>query len=548
MSNDLTPASCLLRTLDPSEVFTVDDTGEEARELAGAARRFVAKEVDPVVARIEAREPGLLESLVKKAGALGLMGLEVPAEHGGLGADQRAATHVAESMAGCASFSGTVGLHAGIGIWPLVLFGSPEQRARHLPRMASGETMSSYCLTEPGSGSDAMSLTSSARPAPDGNGYILNGAKQFISNGALSGIFTVFARLPEAGVTAFLVEKGPGVTPGAEEHKLGLRGASTTSLALSDARGEMLGEPGKGHRIAFSCLNLGRLRIGAWCLGTSKRALALAREYAASRVQFGAPIASFGLIRQKLARMAVGVYALESMVYHTASRVDARSAAAAGESQDVHRVLSDSAVEASAAKIYGSEVEAFVVDEAVQIHGGYGFIEDYAVARMYRDARGNRLYEGTSEINRLLLSGSVLKSAALGKMPIPEPETEFDGLPHRLLIEHRAAFWELAVAALETHGAALEKEQELLGALSDAIIGIYALDTSLARARRSGVPREMSMVTLLALQLRDEFAPAARRILARLDRREPGGVLARILAGGAIPEVDPIGLAREVAS
>ena len=551
MTEGLRGGAFLTGSPAPGTQATPEQLGPEARELARQVATFLHREVKPLTARLEEREPGLMDRVVRAAGEAGLMGVEVPAAYGGLGADHRTVTLIAEAFAQYASFVATVGLHSGIGVWPVRFFGSCAQRERWLPRFATGETMSAYCLTEPGSGSDALSLTTKATAA--GSGYRLTGGKQFISNGAISGVFTVFARLPE-GVTAFLVERGPGVTPGAEEKKLGLKGASTTSLALDDAPGELLGEVGRGHRVAFNCLNLGRLRLGSGCLGFAKQALETATRYAAGRKQFGKTLDSFGLIQHKLGEMAARIFALESLVYRTAGSYDEALAGidleAAGAADAVSKALAELSVEASAAKVLGSEVQAFAVDECVQIHGGYGFIEEYAAARLYRDARGSRLYEGTSEINRMLLAGTVLKRIATGQVAAPVsdavPASAHDllGDAHRVLAANRRDVWALARAVLARFGAGVEQEQEVLALLADDLMDLLALDAAVARAETlaaSSDERSWSapaLVTLQAVRAREALVTRSRMLSPRVGNA---------LADPAVLAADPIELTRTAA-
>lgn len=543
MTERLRGGSFLTGATAPASQATPEQLGTEARDLAGQVASFLHREVKPHAARLEEREPGLMDRLVRAAGDAGLMGVEVPTEYGGIGADHRTVTLIAEAFAQYASFVATVGLHSGIGVWPVRFFGTAAQKEKWLPRFASGETMSAYCLTEPGSGSDALSLTTKA--VPSGGRYSLAGTKQFISNGAISGAFTVFARLPE-GVTAFLVEKGPGVTPGAEEKKLGLKGASTTSLALDGAAGELLGEIGKGHRVAFNCLNLGRLRLGSGCLGFAKQALEESARYAADRKQFGKSLDSFGLIQAKLGEMAARIFALESLVYRTAGCYDG-----ADTTRDVSKALAEFAVEASAAKVLGSEVQAYCVDECVQIHGGYGFIEEYPAARLYRDARGSRLYEGTSEINRMLLAGTILKRIATGELQegahdVPAWATDLLTDAHRTLAANRRDTWALCRAVLAKFGAAVEQEQEVLGLLADCLIDVLALDSAVARAESLTAAGEAAawsapaLVTSAAVRARESLIARARCLTPRLG--------ASPVADEPAPSADAIELARTAAA
>ncbi|MDI3297998.1 MAG: acyl-CoA dehydrogenase family protein [Bacillota bacterium] len=492
----------LLGPVEPAETLAPEELRPEQRALAEAAAEFVEREVLPRMEALEAHDRALLVELMRRAGEQGLLGLEIPEAYGGLGLDRTSATLVGEALAPSGGFAVTHGAHVGIGSLPLVFFGNEEQKRRYLPRLATGEWIAAYALTEPGHGSDALHARTTARLSGDGRSYVLDGEKQWITNAGIADLFTVFAQLEGAGFTAFLVERGfPGVSTGPEYEKMGLRGSSTRPLILQGARvpaENLLGEPGKGHRVALGVLDIGRLNLGAGALGSSKRLVQIAARYALEREQFGRPIARFGLVREKLAEMEARTWALEAMVYRTSGLIDAQLRR--DEATDPARATAEYALECAAVKVYGSEVLDYVVDEAVQIHGGYGYMREYEVERAYRDARINRIFEGTNEINRLTIPDTLLRRALQGRLPLLQV---LQGLQKELASLRRPAFFDrpleeeawrvealkkvaLMVAGLgvERFGQALEEEQELLGAFADMVIETYAAESALLRARK----------------------------------------------------------------
>ena len=413
--------------LSPSEAgFTPEDLSEEQRQTFQTATRFVEQEVLPVAAEYETKPPGLARKLLSQCGELGLLAVLVPERYDGLEMDLTSQLLVAEAMGRYASFSVAYGAHAGIGTLPLVYFGNEEQKARYLPRLITGEWMAAYCLSEPQAGSDALAARTRAELSADGAYYTLSGQKMWISNGGWADLFTVFAKVDGEKFTAFLVERTyEGVRPGAEERKMGIHGSSTTALYLDNVRvpvENVLGEVGRGHVIAFNILNLGRLKLGASCVGGAKQALADSIAYAKQREAFGQPIANFGAIRYKLAEMAVKIFLTESVVYRTGGMIDARlggvSWADDGAAASMLAGIEEYAAECAIAKVIGTEALDYIVDEAVQIHGGYGYHQDYPVERAYRDSRINRIFEGANEINRLLTISMLLKRAAQGRLPL----------------------------------------------------------------------------------------------------------------------------------
>jgi len=507
-----------------SEVFTPEDFSEEQRQLADTIEHFLAREVLPNTERIENHDFVLVASLLKRAGELGLLMIDVPEEYGGLELDKATSALVAEKTSAYAGFACSFNVTTGIGMLPLVYYGTREQKDRYLGRMATGDLIPAYCLTEPDSGSDALGAKTSAVLSPDGREYVLNGTKQFISNGGIAGLYTVFAKVDREHFTAFLVERSfPGVTAGAEEKKLGGRGSSTTPVILEDARvpvGNVLGEVGKGHKIAFNILNIGRFKLGAGVTGAAKAAFAEGAKYANARRQFGVPIASFGAIREKIADGVADVFRAESIVYRVAGLLDRRLASIERGRLDYYSAyqkgIEEYAVECAIAKVYGSEMYCRIADEALQIHGGYGYIQEYPVERHYRDARINPIWEGTNEINRLLISGTLLKRAMKGEIALmpgvmKAAETLKTGVPaapegtgpfaaeHALLANLKTVFLAVAGSAVRKHMEKLRDEQEILLALADAAIEIFALESAVLRAEKTAmVPTESRAESMTA--------------------------------------------------
>jgi hypothetical protein len=417
----------LLNASDPADVFTPERLTDEHRLIAKTVDDFIRKDVLPVVDRLEAKDWTLSRDLIRRCGELGLFGVDVPEAYGGLGLDKVTSMVVSEEMSGGASFGATFGAHANLMVLPLSLFGTDDQKARYLPRLLAGEIVGAYCLSEPGSGSDALGAKAKAVRQADGS-FVLNGEKMWITNGGFADLYIVFAKVvDEAGehFSAFIVERAwPGVSTGKEEHKMGLHGSSTTAVILQDVRvpaANLLGEVGKGHKIAFNVLNFARFKLGAMCGGGARGAIGESAKYAAARKQFGKPIASFGAIKHKLGEMVARAYALESLTHRTAGMIDARIASIPHDAADQSAALAtleEYAMEASIAKVSGSEMLNFVLDENIQIHGGNGFVHDYPAERHYRDARVNRIFEGTNEINRLLIPVMLARKAMKNDLPV----------------------------------------------------------------------------------------------------------------------------------
>lgn len=509
--------SFLIESIPPQEVFTPEDFNEEQLLIAKAVTEFVEGEIHPVSEEIEEKKEGLLVSLLKKAGELGFLAADVPEEYGGQDLDKVSSLLLWEKMAQAGgSFMATFGTQTGIGSLPIIFFGTPEQKKRYLPGLATGKIIGAYALTEPEAGSDALNAKTTATLSPDGKYYILNGQKQFITNAGIADLFTTYAKVDGTKFTAFIVERTyEGVSLDEEENKMGVKGSSTRGVIFSDVKvpvENVLGEIGKGHIVALNVLNMGRFALGAGAVGGAKRAMQEAVSYAKKRIQFGKPIAEFGLIKHKIAEMAIQAFIMESMVYRTGGLTDRILKPIDRHAEDVGMQMANGIeeynIEDSINKIFCSEMAGYIVDEAVQIHGGYGYIHDYPVERGYRDARINRIWEGTNEINRLLIMDMLTKRAMKGRLPVlaaaqkvagellslrPKVESD-DG---KLTLQQEMVEMSKKITLLVT-GAAVQKymmklaeEQELLGLISDMVIQVYAMESGLLRAMKTmGRPME----------------------------------------------------------
>jgi len=490
-------------TAPADSVFTPEQLSDEHRAIRDAMAAFVETQVVPRREAVEGRDYATHRSLLERLGSDGFLGIDVPEAFGGAGLDRISSVVVNEAIAIAGSFAVTYAAHTGIGTLPVVFFGTDAQKRRYLPGLADGTIVGAYCLTEPAAGSDAMGIRTRATRLPDGR-WRLDGSKQFITNAGFADLFTVYAKIDGEAFSAFLVERDtPGLTIGAEEEKMGLHGCSTCPVTLDGVvvpEDALLGEPGKGHRIAFNVLNVGRFKLGAACLGGMKPALGIATRYAAERTAFGRKLADFPLIGAKLAAIAARTYAVESSVYRIGGLLESSLGAAedATSPEAIRTALEEFAVECSIAKVMASEELSYVVDELVQIHGGYGYIEEYPAAGFYRDARIHRIWEGTNEINRLLIPGTLLKRAMTGRLDLLGPATRaqdallggelpsFDGPfadEEAAVANARTATLLLAGAAVQRHGTALEHEQELLAGLADLAIDLFAMESSLERAK-----------------------------------------------------------------
>lgn len=491
----------LLRVAGDRPTLSPEKFGDDEAGLAEVARRFFDEAIAPSADRIEARKGGLMASLLRRAGRQGLLGVEVPREYGGLGLHKVASSLSTEKLAGLGSFSVAFNSHTGIGMLPLLYYGTPGQKERYLPRLVRGDMIAAFALTEAEAGTDAMAIRTNASRSPGGGHCVLNGEKIFCSNGGIADLFTIFAKVDGEKVAAFLVEKNtPGLKTGAETDRLGICGSSNTSIVLSDARvpvENILGEVGSGHRIAFNVLNMARLKLGAACIGDCKRLIDAVVSRANERVQFGRPIGDFELIRQKIARCALRTYMLESLIYRLAGDMDA-AIRAAGDSCGIARAAEEFAAEAAIAKVYGSEALSFVADEAVQIFGGYGYMRDYPAERAYRDCRIYRIFEGTNEINRLIIPRVLIKKALAGQIPLMQRFEEIvadlrkgssaaghsgplEALVHHVESAKRIAIYVAGVAANKL-GHGLRERQSVAAAIADLVIAAYALDSGVSRA------------------------------------------------------------------
>lgn len=542
----------LVEAASPDEVFTPEDLEESHRLVRKAAADFMQREVLPRDAQLEKQDWELTRSLLRKLGEMGFLAPDLPEEYGGGGMDSLTSLVLAEELSG-SSFSVSYGGHVGIGTLPVAFFGNEEQKRRFLPRMARGELIGAYALTEPTAGSDAMAIRTSAVRTPDGSAYLLNGSKQFITNAAFADLFITFAKVDGEQHTAFIVERStPGLGIGPEEHKMGITGSSTAALLFDNARvpaENLLGEVGQGFKIAMNILNMGRFKLAAGCLGAARAAFREAVLYARERRQFGRPISSFGLIKQKLAQMAMRLYAAESMIYRTGGLVDAALGGEGADGKAVMAALEEYAVECSINKVFASEVLDFVVDETVQVFGGYGFIEEYPAARAYRDARINRLFEGTNEINRMVVTGMLLRRAQRGQLPLvqaaraaaeellapPAPGEGQRSGPlaaerQQVALAKKAALFAAGVA-LQKHAAGIEEQQEILAWLADMVAEIFAMESAVLRAAQAAAGEE-TLHTLLARGYVQEALPRlewlARQVLAASAEGED---LRTVLAG-----------------
>jgi butyryl-CoA dehydrogenase len=539
--------SFLIESRNPADVFTPEDQTEEQRQMAATVAQFAREEILPKAAEIEAKKPGVLAKLLHKAAELGFTSMDIPEEYGGLGMDKTSSTIITDYMSVLASFSTAFGAHIGIATLPLVWYGTEEQKKRYLPKIATAEWIGAYALSEATSGSDAMNIRTRAVLSADGTTYTLNGEKMWITNGGIAGLYTVFAKVDGEKFSAFLIERDtPGLTVGAEEHKLGIRGSSTCPLVLQDCKvpaANLLGEVGKGHHIAFNVLNMGRLKLAIACIGGARHALAHMVRYAKERKAFGKAIAEFGLIQRKIADSATRLYASESMAYRTVGMIDASLAQLGDESnrspREVQKRIEEYAVECSILKVYGSEMMTLLADELVATMGGYGYVEEYPAERVYRDSRINRIFEGTNEINRMIITGWLMKRAMAGELPLlaaikslmdevmqPPSFDATEDAPEALAHEGEvlAAVKKIALfaagVASQRYMAALQDQQEIMADLADIISQVFALESALLRARKLAASRKSTarvaaaMTSLLADQSMALAEQSARRVLA----------------------------------
>ena len=543
--------SFLLEERQTADVFTPEDFSEQHQMIGQTAEEFAVNEILPQAEKIEHKDYSISRDLLKKAGDLGLSGVEIPEAFGGLEMDKVTAAIIADHIAKYAGFATTWGAHSGIGLLPIVYFGTEEQKKKYLPRLAAGEIVGAYALSEATSGSDALNCRARALLSPDGKHYILNGEKMWITNAGFADLFTVFAKIDGEKFSAFLVERTfPGFSVGAEEHKMGIRGSSTCPIILNDCKvpvENLLGDIGKGHVIAFNILNVGRFKLGAMCVGGARVSLESAVAYAKQRKAFGKTIGDFGLVREKIANMATLIYVGESLVYRTVGMMDALlseiDSASPDAAKERRKAIEEYAVECSILKVWGSEMIDYVVDETVQIFAGYGFVEEYPAERAYRDARINRIFEGTNEINRLIITGFLLKRAMSGQLPLmpaikklmdevlsgPSLGEEIEGP----LAEERKLVAQAKKLGLFVSGAATQKymqtiqdQQEVMGAIADMTIEIYAMESAVLRAQKmvEGVSSSkqgeaaaalpIAMTRVYLTQALEKVEAAAKKVMA----------------------------------
>ena len=535
--------SFLIEERTPEQVFTPEDFSEQHQLIAQTAEEFANKEIVPNIEKMEHKDFAVIRDLVRKAGELGLSGVDVPEQYGGMQMDKVTSSIIADRIAKYGGFSTTWGAHTCIGTLPIVYFGTEEQKKKYLPGLASGETVGAYALSESSSGSDALNCRTQAKLSPDGKHYMLNGEKMWITNAGFADLFIVFAKIDGEKFTAFIIERGfPGFSVGAEEHKMGIRGSSTCPLILSDCRvpvENVLGEIGKGHHIAFTVLNVGRFKLGAGCVGSARNCIESAIAYAKQRKAFGKVIADFGLIREKIANMAAGIFTGEAMAYRTVGMMDHAIAQLGAEHEDmaqVRKIIDEYAVECSILKVWGSEFIDYVVDESVQIHGGYGFVEEYPAERNYRDVRVNRIFEGTNEINRLLITGFLLKRAMSGQLPLMPAikklmdevlsgtSDEISDAPlaqeRKLVTTAKKIGLFAAGIATQRYMQAIQDQQEIMGAIANMTIETYAMESAVLRAQKLAMHNEetskhaLNMTRVYISGAMDRIESAAKMVIA----------------------------------
>jgi alkylation response protein AidB-like acyl-CoA dehydrogenase len=538
--------SWLLEDRSPEDIFTPEDFSDEHRQIAQTTEEFAIKEIVANNDKIEHKEWAVTRELLRKASEIGIATVDVPEQYGGADMDKVSSAIIADRIAKSGSFSVSFGAHVGIGTLPIVYFGTEEQKKKYLPKLTTAEWIGAYALSESTSGSDALNARTKAVLSPDGKHYILNGEKMWITNGGFADVFIVFAKIDGEKFTAFIVERTfPGFSSGAEEKKLGIRGSSTCPLILNDCKvpvENVLGEIGKGHVIAFNILNIGRFKLGAGCVGGVRTALQNAIGYAKQRKAFGKSIAEFGLIKEKIADIAVGIYTGEALVYRTVGMIDAALAGidknGPEAARELRKGIEEYAVECSIAKVWGSEMLDFAVDEVVQIYGGYGFVEEYPAERAYRDSRVNRIFEGTNEINRMITTGWLMKQAMAGKIPLlsaikklmdevlagPSMAEPLEGAmaAERTIVSNakKTALF-VAGAASQKYMMALPDQQEVMGAMADTLIEVFAMESALLRTLKlvahngeASSQLAIAMTQVYIMEAVEKIESAARKIIS----------------------------------
>jgi alkylation response protein AidB-like acyl-CoA dehydrogenase len=557
----------LLEEILPQEIFTREDLTDEHLAIERTVEEFWTNEVEPNLPAIRQKKPGVALEVLRKSAKLGLLGISVPEKFGGMEMDLPSVMVVAEVMGRDASYAGWHSAHTGIGSLPILFFGTEQQKEKYLPRLVSGELLAAYALTEPLAGSDALAARTRADLSPDGNHYILNGQKMWITNGGAADVFIVFAKVDGEKFTAFIVERAfGGLTSGAEEHKMGIQGSSTTAIYFDNVKvpvENVLGEIGRGHVIAFNILNIGRLKLGPAVMGAAKSILATSIKYAKQRKAFGVAIASFGAMQHKLAEMAIRIFATESMAWRVVGLIQAQlSGAEHGSSESAKvelKAAEEYAAECSMVKVFAAEMLDFVADEGVQIHGGYGFHQDYAVERYYRDARINRLFEGTSEINRLVISGMPLKRAARGLLPLLDAAQkeladigkDEGGGPEMRLVRNakKIALFTLGVAH-QKYGAEMEKHQEVVMSLSDLFMETFAMESTLLRCQNLAATGNSTAKDICQVFLRDAISrmqAASQNVLSACSGNDLERHMTKLRSLTEYQPVNAIALRRSVA-
>src|SRR5580698_5377559 len=538
--------SFLLESQRPGDMFTPEDFTEQHHLIGQTAEEFAVNEIVPQIEKIEHKDFSVTRDLLKKAGELGLTSVEIPEAYGGLEMDKVTAAIIASQIAKYAGFATTWGGHTGIGMLPIVYFGTDEQKTKYLPRLASGEIVGAYALSESTSGSDALNCRTRAELSADGKHYTLNGEKMWITNAGFADLFTVFAKIDGEKFSAFLVEKTfPGFSVGAEEHKMGIRGSSTCPIILNDCKvpvENLLGEIGKGHLIAFNILNIGRFKLGAMCVGGGRVSFENAISYAKQRKAFNKVIADFGLVREKIANMATLLFVGEALVYRTVGMMDTALSevdkSAADAAKQTLKAIEEYAVECSILKVWGSEMIDYVVDETLQIYAGYGFVEEYPAERAYRDARINRIFEGTNEINRLIITGFLLKRAMTGQLPLmpaikqlmdevlsgPSMSEDLEGAlaaKRKLVGQAKKLGLFASGAAKQKYMQAIQDQQEIMGAIADMTIETYAMESAVLRTQKivetkgeSAAALPIAMTQVYLTQAFEKVESAAKKIIA----------------------------------